>query len=104
MLLFGAASGAMIRQPSSCVQLCHCAASAGSTSAIAGDFAAGCPSSAPPSRLIVAQTRANPLGQFLDIIGLLQGCHREHEAIVLLQIDLELVRKLRQLGGVLDVC
>src|SRR5438045_2825764 len=103
MLLSAGISTAMTRQPNSRVQFCHCAASAPSTSAIAGDLAGDCASSALLKRLIVAQARANPLGQFLDIIGLLQGCDRENKAIVLFQIDLELFRKLRQLGGVFDI-
>src|SRR5712671_1244158 len=105
MAVFGAVfrevSGAMTRHPRSRVQFCHCTASAPSTSAIAGVFG-GCASSTPPSRLMT-QTRANPFGQLLDIIDLLQGCHREHEPIVLFQIDLELFGELRQFGGILDI-
>src|SRR5205823_5112793 len=91
------------RHPRSRVQFCHCTASALSTSAIAGDFAGGCAAATPTSRLIMAQARANPFGQLFDIIGLLQGCHGEDEAVVLFQIDLELFGELRQIGGVLDV-
>src|SRR5436190_19440548 len=101
MAVSAGVSGASTRHPRSRVQFCHCTASAPSTSAMAGVLG-GCASSTPPHRLMT-QARANPFGQLLDIIGLLQGCHREHEPIVLFEVDLELFGELRQLGGVLDV-
>src|SRR5580693_292521 len=76
-------------QPSSCVHLRHCGASAGSTSAIAG--LGGCAAALHASRLM-AQTAADFLDQLLNVVGLLQGGDGKNECIVLLQVLLQLLR------------
>src|SRR4051812_17934578 len=85
----GSAAGAPVttRQPRSLVQVCHCGASAGSTSAIAGVWPwAG-------RALIMAQTAANAFGQLLDFIGLLQAPHRNDVSLVLFQLLLKVLGK-----------
>src|SRR3954447_74935 len=95
----GSALGAEVTtcQPSSFVQVCHCGASAGSTTAIAGVCAwAG-------SALIMTQAAANALGQLFNFIRLLEAPHRNHVCLVLLQLHLQVLGEVDQLGGVLDV-
>src|SRR5215831_4243486 len=80
---FAAAAPATTRQPESFAHVCHCAASSGSTTAMAGL----CAAATDASRLIVTHARADLPGQLFDIIGLLQRGDRKNEAIVLLQLD-----------------
>src|SRR5437588_10705851 len=86
----GSIVGEITRQLSAFTSPCHCSASAASTTATAGCFSAA----AAANRLLVAQARANFLGQFLNVFGLLQGRHREDKAVLLLEILLELLRQL----------
>src|SRR5437899_982153 len=102
MLGLGEPSGTITRQPSSLVQFCHCTGSAASSRATAGALD-GCAASGQSSRLIVAQASANPFGQFFNVIRFLDGRHGDHVAVVLLQIDFQLIGEIRQLGGVLQI-
>src|SRR4051794_12812555 len=85
------------RQPPSFAQVCHCAASAPSTRAIAGICAIAAPQS---SRLEMAHTAPDALDQFFDLIGFLEGCQREDVGLVLLDILLQVFRKVDQLRRV----
>src|SRR5664280_1250308 len=81
------------------------AASAASTSAMAGDFAGvACAATAPRARrLIMPQARTDFLDQLLNFIGLLERGDGEHVAVVLFQVLLQLFRQIGQLGCVLQV-
>src|SRR5271157_3731842 len=98
-------AGAITCQPRSFVQVRHCAASAPSTSTMAGDFAgAACAAAAPrASRLIMPQARTDFLDQLLDFIGLLERGDGKDVAVVPLQFLLQLFRQVGQLGCVLQV-
>src|SRR4051812_45245304 len=85
---FASAGGAMMRQPASIDQVCHCGASAGSTSAIEGVWA----DAAAASARLMPQTRANAFRQFLDLIGFLDGRQRKDVGFVLFDILLEVLR------------
>src|SRR4051794_39513020 len=89
-------------QPASRVQFCHWTVSAGSSSATAGDFI--CPASGQQrNRLIVAHPRTNSFRQFLDIIRFFDSRDGEDVAIVLFQVDLQLLGQIRQFGSILEV-
>src|SRR4051812_40495370 len=76
----------------------HCAASAGSTTAIAGRGSACGKAKAAShwSRLIVAQAAANFLDERFDLIGFLQSGNRNHVAIGLFDLLLQLFAQFHQ--------
>src|SRR6516225_3803938 len=89
IFLSGAPSAASTCQPSSRVQFCHWTASALSISAMAGAF---CCAKAVQAHRLTAHTRANPLDQLFDVIRFLDGGHGDDVAIVLLQVEFQLLR------------
>src|ERR1035437_3302499 len=105
LALAASAAGAITCQPRSFVQVRHCAASAPSTSAMAGDFAGvACAAAAPRARrLIMPQARTDFLDQLLDFIGLLKRGNGKDVAVVLFQLLPQLFRQIGQLGCVLQV-
>src|SRR5437879_6005365 len=109
-------AGVTTCHPRSRVQSRHGAASAPSSSAMAGGFfgavwaAAGWAAasghckdkSAQPSRLM-PEARADSLDQFFDFIGFLEGGEGKNIAVVLLQVRLQLLREFRQFGRVFQI-
>src|SRR5271157_3632692 len=95
LALESSAAGAITCQPRSFVQVRHCAASAPSTSAMAGGFTGVACAAAVPraSRLIMPQTRTDFFDQFLDFIGLLERGDGEDVAVVLFQLLFQLFRQ-----------
>src|SRR5262245_39999653 len=93
------AGATIVCQPASFAHVCHCAASAASRTAIAG----GWPAAMAHAKRLMAHARANPPGNFLDLLGLLDGAERENKALVFLDLQLQLLRQFHELRGVFDV-
>src|ERR1043165_303265 len=77
------------RHPASLAHASHCAASAGSISAMAGDCAAALDT----SRLIMPQARTDLFDQFFDVIRFFQRGDGQYEPLVFLQVLLQLLRE-----------
>src|ERR1017187_8962329 len=102
----GAPPGSITCQPGSRFQFCESSESSSATAGVFTRAAAGWGRAArgqQRNRLIVTQARANPPGQFFDVIRFLERRHGENVAIVLFQIDFQLFGQVRQLGGILEV-
>src|SRR5438105_2484505 len=84
-------------QPSPWETDCHCLGSPfGTTSS--GDLA----KAAAPQNALMMQARTNFLGKLLNFFRLLNGGEREHEAVVLFQVSLQLLGQVDERGGVLQ--
>src|ERR1017187_6062204 len=102
----GAPPGSITCQPGSLFQFCESSKSSSATAGVFTGAAAGWVCAArgqQRNRLIVTQARANPPGQFFDVIRFLARRHGENGSIVLFQIDFQLFGQCRQLGGILEV-
>src|SRR5579863_7124680 len=102
---FGSSGGAITSQSRAFTRICHCPASAGSGSTMAGCLAGAgwAIAGVITSRLIMAQAAADFLGEFLNVFGLLDGRQGDYETVVLLQFLLHLLRQLGKLGRILEI-